>query len=199
MGPILLPAQYLPWVGYMLAPLRVPAPYAEIAARHGLEARNAQGHSAIMSVPGDYRLGFAHGIRENPDAEDLAQFEAHVAEQAPVLRERLSLMEPPVGITRTPNSDNAVITDNVTPGWAFISKPPRFPVAVEFYYANLKMGGKDVVVPSWRDYRRGLGYWDGEMFRELWSGHSVFEPWMDPTEHPTHWRPLPDAPPKGYS
>lgn len=39
-------------------------------------------------------------------------------------------------------------------------------------------------------------YWDGETWREKYTGHDVFEP-FSPYGQPTHWMPLPPAPQEG--
>jgi hypothetical protein len=75
--------------------------------------------------------------------------------------------------------------------WQPIEITPHAPVAVELYYANLEDA---LVIEPYRDCRRELGYWDGETFCELGTGHSCFESWRDPDQMPTHWRELGPAP-----
>jgi hypothetical protein len=89
-------------------------------------------------------------------------------------------------------------TEDALGGWLLIENTPLFPVGVELFYGNLgplkDQHGKASTLPPYRDVRRELGYWDGETFRELGTGHSVFEPWREEDNKPTHWRPLPEPP-----
>lgn len=74
--------------------------------------------------------------------------------------------------------------------WNGFGKEPQTPASVEFYYAKMK-----VELPEYRDVRRSLGYWDGDCWRHLHTGHDVFEFGdTDPEDLPTHWRLL-DPPP----
>jgi hypothetical protein len=75
--------------------------------------------------------------------------------------------------------------------WQPIEITPPAPVAVELYYAKLDDA---LVIEPYRDCRRELGYWDGETFCELGTGHCCFESWRDPDQMPTHWRELGPAP-----
>lgn len=82
--------------------------------------------------------------------------------------------------------------------WHSITEIPQQPVGVELFYGNLgpltNERGEESTLPAYRDVRRELGYWDGETFRELGTGHSVFETWRTDEHKPTHWRAL-EAPP----
>lgn len=81
---------------------------------------------------------------------------------------------------------------------------PPAPVQVELFCANLQFYDQNdepmaPLIHPWRDMRRSMGYWDGEVFRDLASGYDLFEDWQvndDAPPHycPTHWRALPPPP-----
>lgn len=79
-------------------------------------------------------------------------------------------------------------------------KPDR-PMMVMFYHADaVFFDTTDAVVdvPSlqepWRDERYSLGFWNGQRFRKLGTGHDAFEPLDYPEDCPTHWAPVPPPP-----
>ena len=80
-------------------------------------------------------------------------------------------------------------------------KPDR-PMMVMFFYEDAVFTdtrGDAVLMPSpqWRDERYRLGFWDGECFYDLGTGHESFEPeWMygAPQNCPTHWAPVQPPP-----
>jgi hypothetical protein len=77
--------------------------------------------------------------------------------------------------------------------WQPIEVTPTAPIGVELYYANLDDA---LVIEPYRDCRRELGFWNGQTFCELGTGHSCFETWRSPDQIPTHWRALGPAPAK---
>jgi hypothetical protein len=78
-----------------------------------------------------------------------------------------------------------------TDEWHVINDHPDDPVQVELFYG---LRNKKLIIEPYRDCRRELGYWDGETFCELNTGHSVFESWRPEEHRPTHWRALPPPP-----
>jgi hypothetical protein len=83
--------------------------------------------------------------------------------------------------------------------WQSFDDPPSEKVMVELFFGNLVLRdqrGEVTEMPPWRDCRRELGYWDGENFCDLNTGHEIPEYWRDddPMHKPTHWRALPPGP-----
>jgi hypothetical protein len=77
-----------------------------------------------------------------------------------------------------------------TTDWRTFGERPSRPIMVEYYFGTLP----DYDLPPYRDERRALGFFDGEDFFELGTGHAVFESWK-PEEHlPTHWREAAESP-----
>lgn len=82
--------------------------------------------------------------------------------------------------------------------WRPVSCTPDDPVGVELFYGKMRpikdQHGNVLQMPAYRDFRRDLAYWDGKTFRELDTGHCVFESWRADEQKPTHWRVLPEPP-----
>lgn len=74
---------------------------------------------------------------------------------------------------------------------AMSSRRPSRPCGVELFFGNAPL---EMKIADHRDCRRDLGFWDGETFREMNTGHSLFERWRPPEWLPTHWRELPATP-----
>jgi hypothetical protein len=83
-------------------------------------------------------------------------------------------------------------------GWRPISETPPRPMPVEIFRQNLRFTryptGEECPVDLVRDSRREIGFWDGQAFREMGTGHEYDEGWQDKSTLPTHWRALPPAP-----
>jgi hypothetical protein len=89
--------------------------------------------------------------------------------------------------------------------WQSIETAPDKPMTVLFYNATMTWrdsAGRVIELgaafPSepYREERVGLGFWDGECWRWIGSGHAVWE-WPDDDTDPnlpTHWMPLPPPP-----
>ncbi len=85
-------------------------------------------------------------------------------------------------------------------GWRPVSDPPAAPVMVEFFHGKVAeaMGWSGEIWKGVRDERRSLGWWDGEAFFDLGTGHQTFEDVADFSDQlPTMYHPLPPAPDKG--
>lgn len=66
--------------------------YNEIALRHGVVISSHYGdqHTAVMHLPGDDSLAFAHGMVESPAKDQLEDFERIVSHCASQLRRMLA-------------------------------------------------------------------------------------------------------------
>lgn len=80
----------------------------------------------------------------------------------------------------------------VASGWSSTAVPPPRPMMVDLFFANLPVVPE--VMTSERDVRRQLGFWDGDEYCDLFTGHSFSDPGMNPYEFPTHWRRPPSNP-----
>ena len=87
--------------------------------------------------------------------------------------------------------------------WRLISDLPEGPCGVELFTPGLvfhdSVGNKHYCpTEPGRDERRSLAYFDGSTFRQLWTGHEVFEFYGEtsypPEIFPTHYRILPPVP-----
>ena len=84
--------------------------------------------------------------------------------------------------------------------WRLITDLPASPVAVELFYGAITVlydqhgNEHSPMINPYRDIRRELGYWDGNTFCELGTGHDLFESWRSEKQKPTHWRKLPPVP-----
>ena len=84
--------------------------------------------------------------------------------------------------------------------WKPITETPDSPVQVYFFSEKLTLWNSDPtnrispVIETYRDERYGLGFWDGESWAWLGTGHDVFEFDYDEDQLPTHWKPV-DPPP----
>ncbi len=84
--------------------------------------------------------------------------------------------------------------------WHLFGELPDRPMQVELFYGTLvfmDMEGNKVsaVIETYRDERRQLGYFDGEVFRQCGTGHSIPDVFYEPGDYlPTHWRELPPVP-----
>jgi hypothetical protein len=74
--------------------------------------------------------------------------------------------------------------------WHTIDEMPPAPMQVEYFFGDLSL---EYIMP-YRDERRGLGYWDGEVWRQCGTGHDFNDCRDNPEWLPTHWRELPPVP-----
>ncbi len=87
-------------------------------------------------------------------------------------------------------------------GWRDIADaPPEGTVAVLYhakrFYTDARTGGVAEPMGDGRDYGTmcDIGVFMQGGWSEAYTGHDAIEPWTDPDEIPTHYMPLPDAPP----
>ncbi len=85
--------------------------------------------------------------------------------------------------------------------WHPFETLPDRPMQVEMFYGNLVLTDQDgnvvsAVVEPYRDERRFIAYFDGEVFREMGTGHSIPDYGHEDVQEwrPTHWRELPPVP-----
>ena len=79
--------------------------------------------------------------------------------------------------------------------WRPIDEPPSAPCMVIYYYGRLMFDDCDgnsisPQIEPYRDEAYALGFWDGEQFCDLGTGHGTFEHWKPPEQLPTRWAPL---------
>lgn len=79
--------------------------------------------------------------------------------------------------------------------WRDIKFPPSSPCPVLFFHENLwkcfpTEDWKKLHVERGQDIRYSTGYWDGTDWRELFTGHLLFDGSHDPDGRPTHWQRL---------
>jgi hypothetical protein len=84
-------------------------------------------------------------------------------------------------------------------GWQPIETAPEKPMQVVFYSSRLILHDQDnnpvsPIFAPYRDEAFSLGFWDGESWCEMGTGHELFESWHRKDDMPTHWRPVPAAP-----
>lgn len=83
--------------------------------------------------------------------------------------------------------------------WHPFETLPDRPMQVELFYGDLVLTDTEgavvsAVIEPYRDERRALGYFDGEVFRQCGTGHIVPDYGDPPVWTPTHWRELPPVP-----
>ncbi|MBK5958048.1 hypothetical protein CCR97_07935 [Rhodoplanes elegans] len=120
--------------------------------------------------------------------------EKQIEAAAEILRD---MIDAPPSVTETLIRDALDAAERVA--WEPIEHLPAAPCQVEYFYRDLKLddcrgGPKSAVIKSWRDLRLGHGYWDGQRWRGLLTGHDVFQFQDDTTILPTHYR-ISSAPP----
>jgi hypothetical protein len=123
--------------------------------------------------------------------EELDALEAALAHEWPQLRPESNWRE------LTEDAADAIAFFRVG-GWRPISETPPRPMPVEIFRQNLRFTryptGEECPVDLVRDSRREIGFWDGQAFREMGTGHEYDEGWQDKSTLPTYWRALPPAP-----
>lgn len=84
--------------------------------------------------------------------------------------------------------------------WRPIDQKPPHDMAVTFYFSDREWTYSSKSSPadfsSTRNHaeRSAVGFYEAGFYCEAFTGHDMFEPGQDETEHPTHWLPLPPAP-----
>lgn len=77
---------------------------------------------------------------------------------------------------------------NQNNGWHAIDDVPRQPMMVILYFTDRALLCGDAC----RNLKFDLAFYDGDHFRDLWTGHRFGE--FDGKDLPTYWRNMPAAP-----
>jgi hypothetical protein len=93
-----------------------------------------------------------------------------------------------ISVWAAPDRETA---DRLRTEWQPIETAPTAPKMVALYYNDIPVYPG---LPDYRDERWSLGFFDGNEFRELGTGHLIFEGINTPPYLPTHWMPLPEPP-----